>query len=330
MGGGGKGGGARGLPGQEELGRLLQAELYSTAIARKPQLAGAFRPGTELGKSYQEIFGAAPVAGPGIRRPQTFGEITRQARTALGYQTPAPGPGYYGTPTQGGSTFGQDLAQKAFQAAQGWKATQAGKGGAQGGVPPQAGQFQGAGQLVPQPGGPGPAGGQAAPTPVTRTTPITPVEVPGERQRLLGQVGAEQIGRQARMGMQDVMRLYGRRGLGRSGLPLQAMQQQFERGAGAAQSQLARQLAAERMGREFSAAQQAQQLEARRQMGERELGVREILGLGGLGLQERQQALAEIAAQQQAEGALLPILGGLGQSIIAAGADRGGGGKGGK
>lgn len=228
---------------------------------------------------------------------------------------------------------------------------------------PQAGGQQG------QAGG-GKAGGQAAPpqygqsmapagqgshqppfdftrrfaNPNTQLEPTGSVQIPQQRMDLIRQMGSNQINRGAQIAQQDLMRNYGTRGMGRSGLELGAAAQQYQRGAGQQLGEYNRGQTADQMGLEFGEAQQARGLEATRRyqqaglnlqgqqnqsaenLARSQLGLNEAIQLGQLGLQERQQGLQEFSARDKYENpgfGLAPLY----QAAQAA-ASAGGGGKG--
>lgn len=182
--------------------------------------------------------------------------------------------------------------------------------------------------------------------PNAQTPGISPLTVSPQRTQMLQQMGAEQLGRQQRMSQQDLMRAYDTRGLGRSGLEMQAVAQQYGRGTGQQSADLNRQLLGDQMQMEFGEQQQARGLEAQRagqqadrnlrsqqaqaeqNLGYGQMGTQAALGLGNLGIAERQQAMREFGAQNAYENpalALAPIY----QSIASGAASNpGGGGKG--
>jgi len=172
-------------------------------------------------------------------------------------------------------------------------------------------------------------------------SPIQALQVPQQQFQLMSQMGQEQIGRGAQRAQQDLMRQMTARGLGQSGLQMQAAADLYQRGAGQQMSDLARSLASQRMGLEFGEAQTARAQEAQRQYQQAGFGMdiqkmmeeqmrfgrqqplSEALALADVGMKERTQT-----AQEQ--NALMQALSGLGQSFIGAQAQQGGGGKGGK
>lgn len=130
-----------------------------------------------------------------------------------------------------------------------------------------------------------------------QTSPINPLTVNPQMYQQSAMSGMVPIQRATQSGIQDIMRQYGQRGLGRSGLALGAATGAITRGSQEQAGQLGQQLGIQQMGQNFGAAQQAQNLEAQRQQ-----------AMAGLGLQSQQAESAQ-RAQQAGLGAQLAQLG---------------------
>lgn len=295
MGGKGGGGGGIEIPHGETLGNLFAAQMLGASADRMPWLRPALQHGG-IAQSYSDLYGGAPLNQYG--GGQATGPIASQAYNQL-----------YG----GRSSIGT----------------------AGGGVPPSKGQFKGAGALSPLPGTQTATPKFQAPSTPTyslpqqpaytppvnayapQTSAIQPLKVPNQAYQIMGQQGVQQIGQASKQAQQDLMNQFASRGLGRSGLELQAAANLYNRGAGQQMSDLSQNLAAQRMQSEFGEAQQARSLEMQRQLAQAGLqqtaesqALQRALGLGQLGLSEQ-------GLQQQGQNALMSILGGLEQSNIA-------------
>lgn len=180
--------------------------------------------------------------------------------------------------------------------------------------------------------------------PNTQLAPINQIQLPQQRFDLMRQNAANQINRSANIQNQDLQRQFGSRGVGRSGLEMQAAQEQYRRGAGQQIGDVNRQLSADEMGQNFQEAQkfrdlnvqrnmnqatlnqQGQQAQAGENLARSQLGLQTATGLGNLGLAERQQALTEFGARDKWENpgyGLAPLY----QAAQAAAASGGGGKK---
>lgn len=180
--------------------------------------------------------------------------------------------------------------------------------------------------------------------PNTQLAQQSRIQLPQQGLDMMRQMGSNQINRGAQIAQQDLMRNYGSRGLGRSGLELGAATQAYQRGAGQQLGEYNRGMTADQMTQQFAEDQKYRDLEAQRQfqqaglnmqgqqnqaaerLARSQLGLQEATGLGQLGLAERQQSLNEFNAQNQYENPGL----GLGPAYQAAqaAAASGGGGKG--
>lgn len=182
--------------------------------------------------------------------------------------------------------------------------------------------------------------------PNAQIAPTWQVQLPQQRFDLMRQQSADQINRTALTAQQDLQRNYGTRGIGRSGLELQAAGNQLRQGALQQIGDANRQLNADMLGQQYTEAQQYRNLEAQRRqqqaalnlqgqqgqaaenLSRSQLGLNEAIQLGQLGLSERQQSLAEFGARDKYENPGYG-LGPLYQAAQAA-ASAGGQGKGGK
>lgn len=180
--------------------------------------------------------------------------------------------------------------------------------------------------------------------PNTQVAPTWQVQLPQQRFDLMRQASADQINRTALTAQQDLQRNYGTRGMGRSGLELQAAGRQLQQGALQQIGDSNRQLNSDILGQEYGEAQQYRNLEAQRRqqqaglnlqgqqgqaaenLARSQLGLNEAIQLGQLGLSERQQSLSEFGARDKYENPGYG-LGPLYQAAQAA-ASAGGGGKG--
>lgn len=144
--------------------------------------------------------------------------------------------------------------------------------------------------------------------------------------KTLQDIGTEQIAQGARASQQDLLRQFGQRGLGNSGLAAQAAIDQYQRGAAQDTSNLARQLQSQRLGLEFGESQMARGVNAAADQARGQLQ----LGLGQLGLGEQAQELARNQAQFQQQNYLTPIAAALAQTGIQSATARGSGKGGGK
>ena len=178
--------------------------------------------------------------------------------------------------------------------------------------------------------------------PNTQLAPINQIQLPQQRFDLMRQNAANQINRSANIQNHDLQRQFGSRGVGRSGLEMQAAQEQYRRGAGQQIGDVNRQLSADEMGQNFQEAQkfrdlnvqrnmnqatfnqQGQQAQAGENLARSQLGLQTATGLGNLSLAERAQGLNEFGARDKWENpgyGLAPLY----QAAQAAAA--GGGGK---
>lgn len=178
-----------------------------------------------------------------------------------------------------------------------------GQGMSQGGG---GGHYQGAGAMVPVPG----MGQGMGATPMN----FQPIPVPQEMFQNASNMGQEQIGRSTRMGLQDIGRQFGARGLGRSGL-MGLAAGGVMRGAQEQSANLGRELQNQRLNMEFGEQQNVRNMI----LPAREQALRESLGLGGLGIQQRQQQLAERGAYDKYRDQPSNMFGSLLQALTAAG-----------
>lgn len=138
--------------------------------------------------------------------------------------------------------------------------------------------------------------------------PMSMISLPQQRFDLMRQNAANQINRGALIQGQDLQRNYATRGMGRSGLELQAAQEGYRRGAGQQMGDVNRQLSADEMGQYFGEAQKYRDLESQRRFQQAglglqkgQLGLMQATQLGDLGLRERAQAMQEAGAQDKYE-----------------------------
>lgn len=180
--------------------------------------------------------------------------------------------------------------------------------------------------------------------PNTQLAQQSHIQLPQQGLDMMRQMGSNQINRGAQIAQQDLMRNYGSRGLGRSGIELGAATEAYRRGAGQQLGEYNRGMTADQMTQQFAEDQRWRDLEAQRQyqqaglnmqgqqnqaaegLARSQLGLQEATQLGQLGLQERQQALQEFGARDKYENPGY----GLGPAYQAAqaAAAAGGGGKG--
>lgn len=156
------------------------------------------------------------------------------------------------------------------------------------------------------------------------------IKVDPNQFKTLQDMGTEQIAQGAKASQQDVLRQFSQRGLGNSGLAMQAAIDQYKRGAGQQSSDLARQLQSQKLGLEFGEAQKARDLNAQLGQTAAQLNVQRGLGLGQIGLGEQGNNLGQQQAAFQQQNYLLPYVASLAQSQIGAAANQQGkgGGKG--
>ncbi len=105
--GGGKGGGGGSAPYQNELAEMFAGQNMLAMAQRNPYAASMFRPGSDLGNKYQDIFGtsALPEARP-FRIDPLGAYSTAQSRVYGGAQPELNQPMPQSRGTQPGGNFG--------------------------------------------------------------------------------------------------------------------------------------------------------------------------------------------------------------------------------
>lgn len=165
--------------------------------------------------------------------------------------------------------------------------------------------YIGFGTMMPRSGG---MNYQGTGNPNVNLQPMGMIGLPQQRFDLMRQNAANQINRSAMIQGQDLQRSFANKGMGRSGVELQAAQDAYKRGAGQQIGDVNRQLSADEMGQYFGEAQKYRDLESQRRyqqaglnLQKGQLGLQQATQLGDLGLRERDQGMKEFAARDKFE-----------------------------
>lgn len=340
---GGKGGGGQ-MPYQDDLGRAAVGTIFNQIATHDPNSANLFRPGTKLGSAYSDLSGGA--AAPSFQAPKQvnpYGPIYSQTAANIGLNTSGGQTPRAGNAQQGKSGSSEHAGAGIYKG-----------GGALTSIPSGAPSPQASGQTMTGVQGQGTSYGGGGTNPnmninqaynfvTPKMASYSPVSYNPQQFKMLQDVGTSQIAQGSHMAQQDLMRQMGARGLGQSGLAIQAGADLYNRGAGQQMSDLANQLGAQKMGLDYQSGITAQglnaasnqlqgQLDLQRQgmqagelQGRQGQNIQAQLGLGQLGLGEQAQQLGQIQADQNYSNLLGPIAGALAQSSMAAAASKGGG-----